>query len=136
MDNSENNHIKKFITPLGEFTINSYVIPTGYTLSNSPAIISDSENVYKIITIDQFVQIGTDRYTPVLHQNCMFPEQKTIYPLLITQCHDYKIVLKDHYHSLSLDMRKLPDNIQIHPWYPVIKKKSCIPCTNCGRCGW
>ena len=124
-----------FITPIGKFTINSYQIPVGYRLSCTPAIIANSADAYKIITIDQSVQIGTDNYTPVLHQNCMEPDQKTIYPLTIIQHHNKQIILTDHYHSTTLDLSELPD-IQIHPWYPVIKRKSCIPCTNCGRCGW
>ena len=135
MDDSTNNRIKKIVTPIGKFTINSYEIPAGYTLYSSPAIVSDSDDTYKIITIDQLIQIRADKYTPVLHQNCMIPEEKTIYPLTIIHCHDDKIILKDHYHSLTLDLHKLPD-IQIHPWYPLLKKKSCIPCTNCGRCCW
>lgn len=135
MDDSVNNKIEAFITPIGRFTINSYEIPIGYTLSCTPAILSASDDMYKIITIDQSVQIGSDQYTPVLHQNCMFPDQKIIYPLTIMQSSDKQIILTDHYHSLTLDPSELTD-ILIHPWYPVIKKKSCIPCTNCGRCGW
>lgn len=135
MDDSVKNKTEAFITPIGRFTINSYEIPVGYTLSCTPAIISDADDVHKIITIDQSVQLGTDQYTPVLHQNCMSPEQKIIYPLTIVQSSDKQIILTDHFHSLILDPSELPD-IQIHPWYPVIKKKSCIPCTNCGRCGW
>lgn len=135
MRNSETNKIQVFLTPIGKFTINSYEIPAGYKLYSSPAILSDSEDAYKIVTIDQSIQIGTEKYTPVLHQNCMEPNQKTIYPLTITQHHGKQIILEDHYHSRTLDLSKLPE-IQIHPWYPVIKKKSCIPCTNCGRCGW
>ena len=68
----------KLETPIGEFTTDSYKIPTGDTLAVSPAIILFSSDDYKIITIDQFIQIGTDVYTPLLHQNCMSPDQKTI----------------------------------------------------------
>ena len=122
-------------TPIGEFTTDSYKIPAGDTLAVSPAIISLSSDDYKIITIDQFIQIGTDVYTPLLHQNCMSPDQKTIYPLTIEQHDSDRITLSDHYHSIILELNNLPD-LQVKPWYPVIKKKSCIPCTNCGRCSW
>ena len=73
----------KLETPIGEFTTDSYKIPAEDTLAVSPEIISFSSDDYKIITIDQFIQIGTDVYTPLLHQNCMSPDQKTIYPLTI-----------------------------------------------------
>lgn len=125
----------KLKTPIGEFTTDSYKIPAGDTLAVSPAIISLSSDDYKIITIDQFIQIGTDVYTPLLHQNCMSPDQKTIYPLTIEQHDSDRITLSDHYHSIILELNNLPD-LQIKPWYPVIKKKNCIPCTNCGRCSW
>ena len=125
----------KLETPIGEFTTDSYKIPAGDTLAVSPAIISFPSDDYKIITIDQFIQIGTDIYTPLLHQNCMSPDQKTIYPLTIEQHDSYRITLSDHYHSIILELNNLPD-LQVKPWYPVIKKKNCIPCTNCGRCSW
>ncbi len=48
----------KLETPIGEFTTDSYKIPTGDTLAVSPAIILFSSDDYKIITIDQFIQIG------------------------------------------------------------------------------
>lgn len=53
----------KLKTPIGEFTTDSYKIPAEDTLAVSPAIISFSSDDYKIITIDQFIQIGTDVYT-------------------------------------------------------------------------
>ena len=56
----------KLETPIGEFTTDSYKIPAGDTLAVSPTIISFSSDDYKIITIDQFIQIGTDVYTPLL----------------------------------------------------------------------
>lgn len=125
----------KLETPIGEFTTDSYKIPAEDTLAVSPAIISFSSDDYKIITIDQFIQISTDVYTPPLHQNCMSPDQKTIYPLTIEQHDSDRITLSDHYHSIILELNNLP-NLQVKPWYPVIKKKNCIPCTNCGRCSW
>ena len=151
----------KLETPIGEFTTDSYKIPAEDTLAVSPdeeyvsftclysfvstfaedtlavspAIISFSSDDYKIITIDQFIQISTDVYTPLLHQNCMSPDQKTIYPLTIEQHDSDRITLSDHYHSIILELNNLP-NLQVKPWYPVIKKKNCIPCTNCGRCSW
>ena len=109
----------KLETPIGEFTTDSYKIPAEDTLAVSPAIISFSSDDYKIITIDQF----------------MSPDQKTIYPLTIEQHDSDRITLSDHYHSIILELNNLPD-LQVKPWYPVIKKKNCIPCTNCGRCSW
>ena len=47
----------KLETPIGEFTTDSYKIPAGDTLAVSPAIISFSSDDYKIITIDQFIQL-------------------------------------------------------------------------------
>lgn len=91
----------KLETPIGEFTTDSYKIPAEDTLAVSPAIISFSSDDYKIITIDQFIQIGTDVYTPLLHQNCMSPDQKTIYPLTIEQHDSDRITLSDHYHSYN-----------------------------------
>ena len=112
----------KLKTPIGEFTTDSYKIPAEDTLAVSPAIISFSSDDYKIITIDQFIQIGTDVYTPLLHQNCMSPDQKTIYPLTIEQHDSDRITLSDHYHAIILELNNLP-NLQVKPWYPVIKKK-------------
>lgn len=83
----------KLETPIGEFTTDSYKIPAGDTLAVSPTIISFSSDDYKIITIDQFIEIGTDVYTPLLHQNCMSPDQKTIYPLTIEQHDSDRITL-------------------------------------------
>ena len=94
----------KLETPIGEFTTDAYKIPAGDTLAVSPAIISFSSDDYKIITIDQFIQIGTDVYTPLLHQNCMSPDQKTIYPLTIEQHDSDRITLSDHYHSIILEL--------------------------------
>ena len=47
----------KLKTPIGEFTTDSYKIPAEDTLAVSPAIISFSSDDYKIITIDQFIQL-------------------------------------------------------------------------------
>ena len=59
----------KLDTPIGEFTTDSYKFPAEDTLAVSPAIISVSSDDYKIITIDQFIQSGTDVYPPLLQQN-------------------------------------------------------------------
>ena len=52
----------KLETPIGEFTTDSYKIPAEDTLAVSPAIISFSSDDYKIITIDQFIQITNVTY--------------------------------------------------------------------------
>ena len=57
------------------------------------------------INLSKLVQ---DVYTPSLHQNCMSPDQKTIYPLTIEQHDSDRITLSDHYHSIILELNNLP----------------------------
>lgn len=81
-------------------------------------------------------EFTTDSYKiPAEDTLAVSPDQKTIYPLTIEQHDSDQITLSDHYHSIILELNNLP-NLQVKPWYPVIKKKNCIPCTNCGRCSW
>ena len=61
-----------------------------------PEILRISETHIRILTIDQAVSWGEEVYSPRLHQNCMNPENITLYPLEIEWNGD-KVTVSDHY---------------------------------------
>ena len=105
----------KLETPIGEFTTDSYKIPAEDTLAVSPAIISFSSDDYKIITIDQFIQISTDVYTPLLHQNCMSPDQKRVIGQNVLMANPSHQTFYPHYVSRSKQLHhpRLKDSFPI-----------------------
>ena len=89
-----------------------------------------------IITASHTFRIrnGERENSPVLYQSCMHPEKIHIDPvqILIDRgeiCFQWR--------NQQWTIRETEaSSVELLPWEAKIKKKSCIPCTNCGRCSW
>lgn len=72
--------------------------------------------------------------TPVVYQSCMHPEQIRIYPVEL-EFTDGKITFRIRDRQWTI-----PENaaasVEISDWKAALEKKSCVPCTNCGKCSW
>lgn len=87
---------EKIRTPLGIISVFKNEIPEKYHCAAEPEISRISETHIRILTIDQAVFWGEEVYSPRLHQNCMNPENITLYPLEIEWNGD-KVTVSDHY---------------------------------------
>lgn len=122
---------EKIRIPIGIISINKNEIPERYHCAGKPEIVHISDTHIQIRTIDQTVSWGEEVFSPRLHQNCMDPEEITLYPLEIEWDGD-KVVISDHFGTKEwITGDKLPE---IKDWYPRLKKYRCNPCRNCGRC--
>ena len=74
---------EKIRTPLGIISVFKNEIPERYHCAAEPEILRISETHIRIRTIDQAVSWGEEVYSPRLHQNCMNPENITLYPCLL-----------------------------------------------------
>ena len=63
-------------TIAGTFTIGTYEIPKQYVCAKTPTI-TQKNDICEIVTYDQQITVNGHNYAPVLHQNCMQPEQIT-----------------------------------------------------------
>lgn len=72
--------------------------------------------------------------TPVVYQSCMHPEQIRIYPVEL-EFTDGEIVFRIHGQQWKIPAGASA-SVEISDWRPKLEKKSCIPCTNCGKCSW
>ena len=118
-------------TPIGLISIDRNEIPKRYHCVEKPQIQHISETHIRVLTIDQAISWGEEVFSPRLHQNCMEPENITLYPLEIEWNGD-KVVVSDHFGKKEwITGEKLPE---IKNWYPKLKKLRCNPCRNCGRC--
>ena len=105
---------EKIRTPLGIISVFKNEIPERYHCVVEPEILRISETHIRI-----------------LHQNCMNPENITLYPLEIEWNGD-KVTVSDHYGMKKwITGEKLPE---IQDWNLKLKKLRCNPCRNCGRC--
>ena len=84
-------------TIAGTFTIGTYEIPKQYVCAKTPTI-TQKNDICEIVTYDQQITVNGHNYAPVLHQNCMQPEQITLYPLVIRQEHA-TLTVSDRYHT-------------------------------------
>lgn len=116
-------------TIAGTFTIGAYEIPKQYVCAKTPTI-TQKNDICEIVTYDQQITVNGHNYAPVLHQNCMQPEQITLYPLVIRQEHA-TLTVSDRYHTGHW---KSGDDTQISDWRPKLMHRGCVPCTNCRRC--
>ena len=101
-----------------------------------PGITEEKDGGLVIIAASHVFRIrnGETEISPVLYQNCMYPEKIHIDPVQIRidsgeicfQVRDQKWIIHESEAS----------SVEILPWEAEIKKRSCIPCTNCGRCSW
>ena len=69
--------------PAGIFTINRYEMPEGYTSFKKAEIEQISAEHIRIITMDQEVEWKEQKFSPVVYQSCMDPDNITVYPLEI-----------------------------------------------------
>ena len=70
-------------------------------------------DICEIVTYDQQITVNGHNYAPVLHQNCMQPEQITLYPLVIRQEHA-TLTVSDRYHTghWNGDAHRFPTGVQ------------------------
>lgn len=121
-------------TPLGTFTVH----PAGYLpypCAEQTGIFPEPEGGLRIVTAEQQVRLGGEVFAPLLYQSCMRPEEKRILPLTITVEAGGAGGRLENRNTVRL-WRAAEGPGDIRPWSPVLKKHSCIPCSNCGRCSW
>ena len=110
---------EKIRTPLGIISVFKNEIPERYHCVVEPEILRISETHIRILTIDQAVSWGEEVYSPRLHQNCMNPENITLYPLEIEWNGD-KVTVSDHYGMKKwITGEKLPE---LQDWNLKLKK--------------
>jgi hypothetical protein len=107
-------------TIAGTFTIGTYEIPKQYVCAKTPTI-TQKNDICEIVTYDQQITVNGHNYAPVLHQNCMQPEQITLYPLVIRQEHA-TLTVSDRYHTGHW---KSGDDTQISDWRPKLMHRMC-----------
>ena len=101
-----------------------------------PGIWEEKDGKLLIITASHTFRIrnGEREISPVLYQSCMHPEKIHIDPVQIRIDRE-KIGFQVRNQRWTI-RRSEASSVEILPWEAKIKKKSCIPCTNCGRCSW
>ncbi len=125
--------IKKADTELGCFILHEEEFPD-WPCRTKTGIFMEKDGSRRIVTAEQQLKIGDEVFAPVLYQNCMRPEERTLVPLVITISADGKSA---RIRDISREARwKSGEKARILPWKPEIGRKSCTHCTNCGRCSW
>lgn len=101
-----------------------------------PGIREEKDGKPLIITASHTFRIrnGEREISPVLYQSCMHPEKIHIDPVQIRIDRE-EICFQVRNQQWTI-RRSEASSVEILPWEAKIKKKSCIPCTNCGRCSW
>ena len=101
-----------------------------------PEIREEKDGKLLIITASHTFRIrnGKMEISPVLYQSCMHPEKIHIDPVQIRIDRE-EICFQVRNQQWTIH-RSEASLVEILPWEAKIKKKSCIPCTNCGRCSW
>lgn len=80
------------------------------------------------------IQNGETEISPVLYQSCMNPENIHIDPVQIRMDgNEICFRVKNQQWTIGTEEAS---TVEILPWEAKIEKKSCVPCTNCGRCSW
>ena len=101
-----------------------------------PGIREEKDGKLLIITASHTFRIrnGEREISPVLYQSCMQPEKIYIDPVQIRiDRGEICFQVKNQQWTIH---KSEASSVEILPWEAKIKKKSCIPCTNCGRCSW
>ena len=94
----------------------------------------------KMVTKEKQLRIFDEKsgkwevFSPVIFQNCMRPEEVTIYPLTITLLAEDRIQIETKYQQREFDLKD--KEIELCEWEAKIHKVECTHCENCGRCGW
>ena len=101
-----------------------------------PGIWEEKDGKLLIITASHTFRIrnGEREISPVLYQSCMHPEKIHIDPVQIRI--DSGVICFQMRNQQWTIYKSEASSVEILPWEAKIKKKSCIPCTNCGRCSW
>ena len=101
-----------------------------------PGIWEEKDGKLLIITASHTFRIrnGEREISPVLYQNCMHPEKIHIDPVQIRI--DSGVICFQMRNQQWTIYKSEASSVEILPWEAKIKKKSCIPCMNCGRCSW
>ena len=101
-----------------------------------PGIRDEKDGKLLIITASHTFRSrnGEMEISPVLYQSCMYPEKIHIDPVQIRIDRE-EICFQVRNQQWTI-RRSEASSVEILPWEAKIKKKSCIPCTNCGRCSW
>lgn len=101
-----------------------------------PGIREEKDGKLLIITASHTFRIrnGKMEISPVLYQSCMHPEKNHIDPVQI-RIDGEEICFQVRNQQWTIRSSEA-SSVEILPWEAKIKKKSCIPCTNCGRCSW
>ena len=125
--------LKKFDTEIGCFTLHGDGF-LSWPCRTKTGIFEEEDGSVRIVTAEQQIEIGSEIYAPVFYQNCMKPEEKTLIPLVVTLSADGK---RARIQDINRETWwKSGEKARILPWKPQTGKKSCIHCTNCGRCSW
>ena len=101
-----------------------------------PGIREEKDGKLLIITASHTFRIRNREMeiSPVLYQSCMHPEKIHIDPVQIRiDREEIGFQVRNQQWTIR---RSEASSVEILPWEAKIKKKSCIPCTNCGRCSW
>ena len=101
-----------------------------------PGIWEEKDGKLLIITASHTFRIrnGEREISPVLYQSCMHPEKIHIDPVQIRIDRE-EICFQVRNQQWTIRETEA-SSVELLPWEAKIKKKSCIPCTNCGRCSW
>ncbi len=101
-----------------------------------PGIWEEKDGKLLIITASHTFRIrnGEREISPVLYQSCMQPEKIYIDPVQIRIDRE-EICFQVRNQQWTIRETEA-SSVELLPWEAKIKKKSCIPCTNCGRCSW
>lgn len=120
-------------TELGMIKVN---MEYPYPCVPPPGIREEKDGKLLIITASHTFRIrnGEREISPVLYQSCMHPEKIHIDPVQIRIDRE-EICFQVRNQQWTIRSSEA-SSVEILPWEAKIKKKSCIPCTNCGRCSW
>ena len=107
-----------------------------YPCVTPPGIWEEKDGKLLIITASHTFRIpnGEREISPVLYQSCMHPEKIHIDPVQILIDRG-EICFQVRNQQWTIRETEA-FSVELLPWEAKIKKKSCIPCTNCGRCSW
>ena len=107
-----------------------------YPCVTPPGIWEEKDGKLLIITASHTFRIrnGEREISPVLYQSCMQPEKIYIDPVQI-RIDSGEICFQVRNQQWTIRETEA-SSVELLPWEAKIKKKSCIPCTNCGRCSW
>lgn len=110
-----------------------------YPVLPLPGAETDDEGAVTVVTASYGFRIPGENsekteITPVLYQSCMHPEKIRVDSVRIfSGSGEICFQVRDRQWKIP---EQQADAVDIFPWKAELKKKSCIPCTNCGGCSW